>query len=76
MLLKPFNELLKQSKPPEEREYLGYVENNLDPEKLGRLQIRCEPWMDVDSEDLPWCCNTLSASMVIAHHQLPSMFPK
>jgi hypothetical protein len=39
--------------------YLGTVEDNEDPKKLGRLKIRISPYMDYEPEDLPWACPTL-----------------
>ena len=35
------------------------VEDNEDPEKLGRLKVRISPYMDFEPEDLPWACPTL-----------------
>ena len=59
MLIKPLNAFLKETVDPATMSYLGMVENNEDPEKLGRLQVRISPYMDFDSEDLPWACPTL-----------------
>lgn len=59
MLIKPLNAFLKDSVDPATQSYLGMVEDNNDPEKLGRLRIRISPYMDFKTEDLPWACPTL-----------------
>ena len=59
MLIKPLNAFLKETTDPTTMSYLGMVEDNDDPKKLGRLKVRISPYMDFDSEDLPWACPTL-----------------
>lgn len=59
MLIKPINSFLKETVDPATQSYLGMVEDNEDPEKLGRLKVRISPYMDFESEDLPWACPTL-----------------
>lgn len=59
MLIKPLNAFLKESVDPATQSYLGMVEDNEDPEKLGRLKVRISPYMDFLTEDLPWACPTL-----------------
>lgn len=59
MLIKPFGAFLKQTADPATQSYLGMVEDNNDPKKLGRLKVRISPYMDFDSENLPWACPTL-----------------
>ena len=59
MLIKPLNAFLKESVDPATQSYLGMVEDNNDPEKLGRLRVRISPYMEFDTEDLPWACPTL-----------------
>lgn len=59
MLIKPINSFLKETVDPATQSYLGMVEDNNDPEKLGRLRIRISPYMDFETEDLPWACPTL-----------------
>lgn len=59
MLIKPLNAFLKESVDPATQSYLGMVEDNNDPEKLGRLRVRISPYMDFETEDLPWVCPTL-----------------
>lgn len=59
MLIKPLNAFLKESVDPSTQSYLGMVEDNNDPEKLGRLKVRISPYMDFEPEDIPWACPTL-----------------
>lgn len=59
MLIKPLNAFLKDDTNPATMSYLGMVEDNEDPEKLGRLKVRISPYMDFEPEDLPWACPTL-----------------
>ena len=59
MLIKPLNAFLKESVDPATQSYLGMVEDNNDPEKLGRLRVRISPYMDFETENLPWACPTL-----------------
>lgn len=68
MLIKPFSILFKDQMDPTTMSYLGYVEDNKDPEKLGRVKVRVAPYSDLKREDLPWaspmlgsCGNTASA---------------
>lgn len=59
MLIKPLNAFLKSDIDPATMSYLGMVEDNNDPEKLGRLKVRISPYMDFSSEDLPWALPSL-----------------
>ena len=61
VLIKPLNAFLKESVDPATQSYLGMVEDNNDPEKLGRLRGRISPYMDFETEDLPWACPTLGS---------------
>ena len=68
MLIKPFANLFKDQTDPTTMSYLGFVEDNNDPEKLGRVKVRVAPYADLKREDLPWaspklasCGNTSSA---------------
>ena len=68
MLIKPFANLFKEQIDPTTMSYLGYVEDNQDPEKLGRVRVRVAPYSDLKTEDLPWaspqlgsCGNSASA---------------
>lgn len=54
MLIKPFTSLFKGQPEPTAMSYLGSVEDNKDPEKLGRVKVRIAPYADMDMEDLPW----------------------
>ena len=59
MLIKPLNAFLKESTDPSTQSYLGMVEDNEDPEKLGRLRVRIGLFEDYATEELPWACPTL-----------------
>lgn len=61
MLIKPINAFIKETIDPATQSYLGMVEDNADPEKLGRLRVRISPYMDFEPEDVPWACPTLGA---------------
>lgn len=61
VLIKPVNVFLKDNVDPTTQSYLGVVEDNNDPDKLGRLRVRISPYVDYDTEDLPWVCPTLGA---------------
>ena len=62
MLIKPINAFLKDITDPATMDYLGIVEDNNDPEKLGRLKVRISPYSDFEStEDLPWACPILGS---------------
>ena len=54
IVLKPFGEFFKPQRPTEDMWYIGNVENNMDPLKLRRLQIRTIMHEDLATEDLPW----------------------
>lgn len=55
MLIKPITSLLKEQQvKPEDMTYLGYVEDNLDPKKLGRIKVRIAIFDNVKTDDLPW----------------------
>ena len=55
MLIKPINSLLKEQQvKPEDMTYLGCVEDNLDPKKLGRVKVRIAIFDNVPTDDLPW----------------------
>lgn len=55
MLIKPITPLLKETEvKPEEMSYLGFVEDNLDPAKLGRIKVRIEIFADTPTDELPW----------------------
>ena len=55
MLIRPITSLLKEQQvKPEDMSYLGCVEDNNDPEKIGRLKVRIEPYSEMSTEDLPW----------------------
>ena len=62
MLIKPINAFLKELTDPATMDYLGMVEDNNDPEKLGRIRVRISPYMDFENtEDLPWACPILGS---------------
>ena len=61
MLIKPFANLFKEQIDPTTMSYLGYVEDNKDPEKLGRVKVRVAPYSDLKTEDLPWASPQLGS---------------
>ena len=61
MLIKPFNILLKDQLDPTTMSYLGCVEDNNDPEKLGRVRVRVAPYADLKTDELPWACPLLGS---------------
>lgn len=68
MLIKPINSFLKENVDPATQSYLGMVEDNNDPEKLGRLKVRIAPYADFETtDDLPWVYPTLAT-----HGNIPS----
>ena len=58
--LKPFGDIKKEYKSRECIEYIGDVEDNNDPKKLGRLRVRIAIYEDIKTEQLPWCFPSLS----------------
>jgi len=54
MLIRPFSILLKEQVDPTAMSYLGCVEDNNDPEKLGRVKVRVAPYSELSTEALPW----------------------
>lgn len=54
MLIKPYTILFKEQQTLEGMSYLGCVEDNRDPEKLGRLKVRIAPYSELATEELPW----------------------
>ena len=61
MLIKPFTPLIKDQIDPTTMSYLGCVEDNQDPEKLGRVKVRVAPYNDLSREELPWASPMLGA---------------
>jgi phage baseplate assembly protein gpV len=59
MLIKPFSILFKDQVDPTEMSYIGFVEDNNDPEKLGRIRVRVSPYSELDTQDIPWASPTL-----------------
>ena len=56
---KPFDNLLTEVKSVFDIEHEGFVEDNNDPEKLGRIRVRIPMWEDIPTEYLPWCIPSL-----------------
>ena len=54
MLIKPFSILFKEQKDIATMSYLGLVEDNNDPEKIGRLKVRIAPYSELSTEEIPW----------------------
>ena len=61
MLIKPFGPLLNTRKKTADMSYLGTVEDNNDPDKLGKVKVRISPYTDMTTEELPWAYPTLGA---------------
>lgn len=61
MLIKPFTILLKEQVDPAYMSFLGCVEDNKDPEKLGRVKVRISPYSELATEDLPWASPKLGS---------------
>ena len=59
VLIRPINSFIKENVDPATMSYLGMVEDNEDPQKMGRLKVRISPYMDYEPDDLPWACPTL-----------------
>ena len=51
--------LLKEDIDPASMSYLGLVEDNNDPKKLGRVRVRISPYSELATQDLPWACPIL-----------------
>lgn len=62
MLIRPISSLLKEQQvKPYDMNYLGWVEDNKDPEKLGRLKVRIEIYSEMTTEQLPWASPVLGS---------------
>lgn len=61
MLIKPYSILFKDQGDPTAMSYMGCVEDNNDPEKLGRIRVRIAPFSDLSTEELPWACPLLGS---------------
>lgn len=62
MLIKPFTSLTSLNKETTDVSYIGTVEDNNDPQKLGRVRVNIPPYEDFLTEDLPWVAPMLSSS--------------
>lgn len=61
MLVKPILPLLRTTKDVASMSYLGTVEDNNDPEKLGRLRVRISLYDEFTTDELPWVSPILGA---------------
>lgn len=61
MLIKPFLPLLREQIDPTTLSYIGSVEDNKDPKKLGRVKVRVSPYADLKTKDLPWASPKLGS---------------
>lgn len=59
MFIKPFTNLLKEQSNPVNMSYIGFVEANNDPQKLGRVKVRITPYSDLSTDALPWASPVL-----------------
>ena len=62
MLIKPFTCLTSLDKGTTDVSYIGTVEDNKDPKKLGRVRVNIPPYEDFVTEDLPWVAPMLGIS--------------
>lgn len=62
MLIKPFTSLTSLNKETTDVSFLGTVEDNNDPKKLGRIRVNIPPYEDFLTDDLPWVSPMLSSS--------------
>lgn len=86
VFLKPYDKILKEFENDPNKEYLGDVEDNNDPLKLGRLKIRIDLYEDMETNQLPWSApqtslflgnseNTGMLSVPIVGSQVKVFFP-
>lgn len=61
MFVKPLIPLLKDQTDPTTMSYLGCVEDNKDPKKLGRVKVRVAPYADFSKDELPWASPMLGS---------------
>ena len=54
MLVKPFASIIAREKELATMSFLGTVEDNNDPKKLGRVKIHTAPYENLTTEQLPW----------------------
>jgi len=59
MLLNTYKKIWGEKKSSLLSEYLGNVEDNIDPMKLGRLKVRTALWDNVPTIDIPWAYPSL-----------------
>lgn len=65
MLMKPIKVIAEQMSKRgnlTDEEYLGDVEDNNDPLKLGRVKVRISIYEDIETEALPWAYPSLDMS--------------
>lgn len=60
MLVKPFDSLINTNKKATDMSYLGFVEENDDPERLGRVKVSISVFEGCTTEELPWACPILA----------------
>ena len=59
MLIKPFSSIIEKEKEAATMSYLGTVEDNNDPKKLGRVKVSIPLYDNMTTEQLPWALPTL-----------------
>ena len=62
MLIKPFASIIAKEKEAATMSYLGTVEDNEDPTKMGRLKVNIPLYENMTTEELPWVLPTCSSS--------------
>lgn len=61
MLVKPFASIIAREKELATMTFLGTVEDNNDPKKLGRVKVHAAPYENLTTEQLPWASPKLGS---------------
>ena len=61
MLIKPFASIIAKEKEEATMSYLGTVEDNEDPTKMGRVKVSIPLYENMTTEQLPWALPSLAS---------------